>query len=96
MVTPDGSMHVQYYVMHPPPPHDYCKGHGEDKTWSAKSWMMDQEMEAYHEPNNFWARIAGRLQSDSFRAQGIDANSPPMKMAFMASYNMDTFRCFCF
>lgn len=88
----DGSMHMQYYVMH----HDYCKGHDEDKEWTAKTWMADQEMQVYHEPNNCWARIAGRLQGDSFKAQGLDMNSPPMKMAFMASYNMDTFRRFVF
>ncbi|WP_321494694.1 YkgJ family cysteine cluster protein [uncultured Desulfobacter sp.] len=88
----DGSMHVQYYVMH----HDYCKGHDEDKTWTAKAWMADQEMDPYLEPNNGWARIAGRLQADSFRSRDIDVNSPPMKMAFMAAYNMDTFRRFVF
>ena len=89
---PDGSMHVQYYVMQ----HGYCKGHSEDKNWTAKAWMADQQMEPYLEPNNCWARIAGRLQAESFRAQGIDAGSPPMKMAFMASYDMDTFRRFVF
>ncbi|WP_289019864.1 YkgJ family cysteine cluster protein [Desulfobacter postgatei] len=88
----DGSMHTQYYVMH----HDYCKGHGEERAWSANAWMVDQEMESYQEPNNCWARIAGRLQANSFRSQGMDMNSPPMKMTFMASYNMDSFRRFVF
>ena len=88
----DGSMRMQYYVMH----HGYCKGHGEDRAWTAKAWMADQEMAAYNEPNNCWARIASRLQADSFRSRGIDMNSQPMKMAFMASYNMDTFRRFVF
>ncbi|WP_035242339.1 YkgJ family cysteine cluster protein [Desulfobacter vibrioformis] len=88
----DGSMRMQYYVMH----HGYCKGHDEDQAWTAKAWMADQEMGAYHEPNNCWARIAARLQTNSFRFQGIDMNSPSMKMAFMASYNMDTFRRFVF
>jgi len=88
----DGSMHMQYYVMH----HSYCKGHDEDQAWTSKAWMADQEMGAYHEPNNCWARIAARLQANSFKSQGIDMNSPSMKMAFMASYNMDTFRRFVF
>jgi len=88
----DGTLRMQYYVMH----HDYCKGHDESKEWTAKSWMVDQEMQPYTEPNNAWARIAGRLQNDSFRAQGLDMNSPPMKMAFMAAYNIDTFRRFVF
>ncbi len=87
-----GSMRMQYFVMH----HDYCKGHGEDQTWTAKAWMSDQEMEMYHEPNKCWARIAARFQSNAFNFRQIDVNSPPMKMAFMASYNMDTFRRFVF
>lgn len=89
---PDGSIHMQFYVMQ----HNYCKGHDEDQSWTAKSWMADQQMQAYDEPNNCWAGIAGRLQSDSFKARGLDMHSPPMKMAFMASYNLDAFRCFVF
>jgi hypothetical protein len=51
-------------------------------------------MTDYHAPNSRWARIAARFQTNPFGPQGID--SPPMKMAFMASYNMDTFRRFVF
>ena len=51
-------------------------------------------MEDYLEPNSCWARIAARLQSAPDGPQGVD--SPPMKMAFMASYNIDTFRRFVF
>jgi len=87
-----GSMHMQFYVMH----HGYCQGHGRDRAWTANAWMADQEMAAYHESNSCWARIAGRLQAGTFRSRGIDMNSRPMKMAFMASYNMDTFRRFVF
>ncbi len=86
----DGGMHTQYFVMR----HDHCKGHSEDQNWTARAWIADQEMEDYHEPNSWWARIAARLQAIPSGAQGMD--SPPMKMAFMASYNMDTFRRFVF
>ena len=86
----DGSVRMQHYVMH----HDHCKGHQQDCTWSAQAWMADQEMNDYHEPNSRWARIAARFQTNPFGPGGMD--SPPMKMAFMASYNVDTFRRFVF
>jgi len=86
----DGNVKMQHYVMR----HSHCKGHQEDRTWSAQDWMADQEMTDYHAPNSLWARIAAGFQTNPFGPQGID--SPPMKMAFMASYNMDTFRRFVF
>ncbi len=86
----DGTVRMQHYVMR----HGHCKGHHEDRTWTAESWMADQQMNAYTAPNSHWARIAARFQTNPFGTQGID--SPPMKMAFMASYNMDTFRRFVF
>lgn len=86
----NGNVRMQYYVMR----HGHCKGHQEDRRWTAEAWMADQEMEDYHAANRRWARIAARFRTNPFGPQGID--SPPMKMAFMASYNMDTFRRFVF
>lgn len=86
----NGQVHTHCYVMR----HGYCKGHDENRLWSADDWMADQQMNDYDECNGRWARIAARLQANRFGSGGID--SPPMKMAFMAGYNMDTFRRFVF
>ena len=74
--------------------HSYCLGHAENRRWTAQQWMDDQQMEAYNDINAHWARIASRFRTNPFGPAGID--SPAMKMAFMASYNVDTFRRFVF
>ncbi|MDA8140181.1 MAG: hypothetical protein M0036_16160 [Desulfobacteraceae bacterium] len=56
--------------------------------------MADQQMEEYNQVNTLWAPLAARFQTTPFGPQGLD--SPAMKMAFMASYNIDTFRRFVF
>ena len=74
--------------------HDHCLGHGEERSWTAEAWMADQQMEAYNAVNARWAPIAARFRQNPFGPQGLD--SPAMKMAFMASYNVDIFRRFVF
>lgn len=75
--------------------HDHCKGHGEGRRWTQDSWMADQGMQIYNENNIAWARAAALLQNLK-PAKGDPAQNPAMNMAYMASYNMDTFRRFVF
>ena len=84
----EGRMNIRCYLAR----HSYCLGHKEDQTWTAKQWMADQQMEGYNDVNAGWARIASRFAGNPFGPQGVE--SPAMKMTFMASYNMDTFRRF--
>ena len=51
-------------------------------------------MEDYHEINAKWARIDALLRQNPFGEKPLE--NPALKMAFMASYNMDTFRRFVF
>lgn len=75
--------------------HAHCQGHGTGVHWTAESWMDDQGMAEYNRQNLAWARVAALLYTPgTFGAQGRD--NPAMNMAFMASYNMDTFRRFVF
>ncbi|HCY85429.1 MAG TPA: YkgJ family cysteine cluster protein [Desulfobacteraceae bacterium] len=75
--------------------HDHCKGHGEGKEWTPEALMKDQGMDIYNQYNSAWARVAALLFSpNTFGAQGAD--NPAMNMAFMAAYNVDTFRRFVF
>ena len=85
-----GQTNLHCYVVR----HGHCLGHRQKRTWTARQWMADQQMTAYNEINARWARIASRFQNNPFGPRGID--SPAMKMTFMASYNMDTFRRFVF
>ncbi|CAB1077522.1 protein of unknown function UPF0153 [Olavius algarvensis Delta 1 endosymbiont] len=74
--------------------HAHCLGHREDRAWTAEQWMADQGLDAYNEINARWAHIATLLRRNPFGEKGLD--SPAFKMAFMASYNLDTFRRFVF
>jgi Fe-S-cluster containining protein len=86
----EGKAEMHFYVAR----HSHCLGHRENQRWTAQQWMADQQMEAYNDINALWARIASRFRNNPFGPAGID--SPAMKMAFMASYNVDTFRRFVF
>lgn len=75
--------------------HDHCLGHGRGGKWTAEKWMKDQEMGDYNEHNSAWARVAALLHAGSTSGEK-GAENPAMNMAYMASYNMDTFRRFVF
>lgn len=75
--------------------HGHCKGHDLGEEWTADQWMEDQGMAVYNKNNGAWARVASLLCSpNTFGPKGAD--NPAMNMAYMASYNMDTFRRFVF
>ena len=86
----EGRIDMDFYVVR----HSHCHGHHEDRIWTAQQWMADQQMTAYNDINARWARIASGFRNNPFGPAGID--SPAMKMAFMASFNVDTFRRFVF
>jgi Fe-S-cluster containining protein len=86
----DGRIDMDFYLVR----HSHCRGHHEDRRWTAQQWMADQQMGAYNDINARWARIVSRFRNNPFGPAGID--SPAMKMAFMASFNVDTFRRFVF
>lgn len=86
----DGRVKFRFYLVR----HSHCLGHGQGRQWTARQWMDDQQMADDTHTNARWAEIASRFQNNPFGSKGVD--SPAMKMAFMASYNMDTFRQFVF
>lgn len=86
----DSRLNIRCYVAR----HSHCLGHREEREWTAPQWMEDQQMDGYHEINADWARIDSLLRQNPFGEKPLD--SPAMKMAYMASYNMDTFRRFVF
>ena len=86
----EDQLNIRCYVAR----HGHCLGHREDREWTARQWIDDQQMDGYHELNAGWARIDTLLHQNPFGEKGQD--SPAMKMAYMASYNVDTFRRFVF
>jgi Fe-S-cluster containining protein len=74
--------------------HSYCKGHGEAKKWTVQSWIDNQEILPFIEMNDLWADMDLIFRTNPWGEQGLDTKA--FKMAFMASYNMDTFKDFLF
>jgi hypothetical protein len=74
--------------------HGHCLGHQEEQEWTAMQWIQDQEMADYHEINAKWAQIDSLFRRNPFGENPLE--SPALKMAYMASYNLDTFRRFVF
>ncbi len=75
-------------------PPDFCLGQHEEKRWTADTWADDQEAEKYHEMTLRWAQVRRLFQSDPWGVEG--PNGAKAKMAFMATYNLDSFRDFLF
>ncbi|MFZ5572063.1 MAG: YkgJ family cysteine cluster protein [Thermodesulfobacteriota bacterium] len=74
--------------------HDYCLGHHQEQEWTAQKWMDNQQMTDYNEFNAMWAQMDSLFRTNPFGPEGI--NSPALKMAFMACYDIDALRRFVF
>ncbi|RJP78311.1 MAG: YkgJ family cysteine cluster protein [Desulfobacteraceae bacterium] len=74
--------------------HSYCRGHNTINDWTVNDWIDNQEIQPFIEMNDPWADLDGIFRTNPWGEQGLNARS--FKMAFMASYNMDTFKAFIF
>ncbi len=72
--------------------HTHCLGHKESKTWSVKEWMENQQIELFNDMNDLWVDIDTIFRQNPWGPQGIE--SPALKMAFMACFNVDEFKSF--
>jgi len=79
------------YFFKPP---DFCLGQHELQEWTSETWAQDQGAVFYHRMTAKWAEIKAMFQNDPWGREGPYGSKA--KMAFMASYNLDTFRDFVF
>lgn len=79
------------YFFKPP---DFCLGRYEDAEWTADSWAKDQNATLHNKMTVLWSELINLFQNDPWRGEGPEG--PKAKMAFMAAYNIDTFRNFIF
>lgn len=70
--------------------HDYCKGHAEEKDWTAKEWVRDQQLVYYNAMDDLWTEIDTIFAQNPFKGEGVAG--PKQLMAFMVCYNVDRFR----
>jgi len=84
--TPGGKREFYFLTRH-----DYCLGHGEDKEWTVKEWVRDQNLQMYNQMDDLWAGLDTIFADpDTWRGEG--SAGPRQLLAFMVCYNVDRFR----
>ncbi len=74
--------------------HTYCLGHGEAKEWTVHQWVENQQIKEYNDMNDLWVGLDTIFRSNPWGDRGT--NSPALKMAFMACFNVDSLKKFIF
>ncbi len=74
--------------------HSHCLGHDQEREWTVREWIEDQEMEPYERMNARWVEMDTIFRRNPWGDRGVD--SPALKMAIMACFNVDVFRKFVF
>jgi Fe-S-cluster containining protein len=72
----------------------YCMGHKEFREWTVNRWIEDQEIQLFNDMNDLWVDIDTIFLTNPWGPRGMD--SPAIKMAFMACFNVDEFKKFIF
>ncbi|HMA84830.1 MAG TPA: YkgJ family cysteine cluster protein [Desulfosalsimonadaceae bacterium] len=73
-------------------PPDFCHGQFEETAWTKDTWAADQEAVFYNQMTVEWADFMRLFHTDPWGGEG--PNGQKGRMAFMATYNVDTFRDF--
>lgn len=71
--------------------HTYCLGHAEDKEWTVKEWVRDQNLQYYNQMDDLWAEM-DTLFANSHIWRGEGSAGPRQLLAFLVCYNIDRFR----
>ncbi len=87
----DSGRNTPVYFFRPP---EFCLGPQEDQLWTIETWTADQEARIYRQMTARWAEIRSLFHKDPWGAEGPQGTKA--KMAFMAVYNIDSFRAFVF
>ncbi len=85
--TPQKGQPQEFYFL---TQHDYCKGHEEEKEWTVKEWLRDQNLMYYNAMADVWAEMDTLFSQNPWAGEG--AAGPKQRMAFMVCYNIDGFR----
>ena len=79
------------YFFKPP---EFCLGPREDNAWTPTKWNQVPDNALHDRMTVKWAELKGLFQGDPWGKEGPEG--PKAKMAFMATYNIDSFREFVF
>lgn len=70
--------------------HDYCAGHEEADTVTAREYIRSQKLDRYNTMNELWTEIDTLFMNNPWKGEG--AGGPGQQLAFMVCYNIDGFR----
>jgi len=71
----------------------YCKGFEEDREWTMRQWRDDQEIHIYDDMNKDWVDL---ILNKQIYGKEIEPDEKSLRMFFMGSYDIDSFRNFAF
>ncbi len=87
--TPGKRGSGEYYFL---TKHEYCHGHREERQFTVNQWLRNQRLEPYNSFNDLWTEMDTIFASNPWKGEG--AGGPGQQLAFMVSYNIDTFRLY--
>lgn len=81
------------YFFRPP---SFCKGGETECTWNVDRWLIDQKADVYAEMTEKWAgvRMLFHQRPAMGMPEAIRKEKEMVRMAYMASYDLDAFRKF--
>lgn len=81
-------LRIHYFMTH----HLYCKGHGEERSYTIRQWERDQMLHEYNLYNDLWAELDAFFSTNPWAGEG--KAGPYQQLAFMVCYNIDEFRSY--
>jgi Fe-S-cluster containining protein len=85
--SPDQGRPEEFYFL---TNHPYCMGHRENKKWTVREWLRDQQLLYYNLMDDQWTEMDTLFASNPFAGEGV--GGPKQQLAFMVCYNVDGFR----
>jgi len=89
--NPEKKKTVPVYFFRPP---DFCLGQYEKRQLTTKEWALDQNAAKHNRMTALWADLKALFTENPWGTEGPHGSRA--KMAFMSTYNMDSFRNFVF
>uniref|UniRef100_Q3AR98 YkgJ family cysteine cluster protein n=1 Tax=Chlorobium chlorochromatii (strain CaD3) TaxID=340177 RepID=Q3AR98_CHLCH len=72
---------------------DHCKGFEETQEWTVREWRKNQGIDEYDDNNRIWMDI---ILHKKLVSPDLEPDEKSLKMFFMASYDIDSFKEFMF
>jgi uncharacterized protein len=72
---------------------DHCKGFAEEREWKVGEWRKNQQIDDYDDKNRVWMDV---ILNKKLYSPDLEPDEKSLKLFFMGSYDIDSFREFMF